>query len=394
MAKKGDKRAAAVTAAQNARLALAREQAAARGKARRSAAARAKAAGTTRASRPPAEPGSDTDALRLGFRPVPTEEMPRYAGVPSFLRLPVAGPGVPNVDVLLCGVPFDGGSSYRPGARLGPRAVREASALSRGFSSALGIDVFEELRVADGGDIPTPPHDIEPALELIAARAEAIARSGVIGGYVGGDQTTTLGVLRGIHRAKLRGVGLVHIDAHGNTAGPAWGRDVHHGSVIRHAVTEGLIRPDWTVQIGLRGPYSSSSEMAFAFHHGFEIVNIDEVKWDLHSAVSTLRRVVRQGPMYVSVDIGALDPSQAPGVGIPWPGGMNFWELQQILRALVGSEIVGFDVVEISPPYDVSELTSMAGVALLHEILAAIADTRRSARPAPSTSGSGGRISA
>lgn len=364
------------------------------------AAASARRAGpaSKRSSRPPVTSPSP-EGRGPAFRPIATEKMPRYAGIPTFLRLPIVleSTTVPDVDVLLCGVPFDGGSSYRPGARHGPRAVREASGLARGFSAALGIDIYEELRVADGGDVPTSPHDMDAALEVVANRAEAIARSGVIGGYIGGDQTVTLGALRGIHRAKLRSVGIVHIDAHSNTAGPAWGRDVHHGSVIRHAIQEGLLRPDWTIQVGLRGPYSTSGDLAFALGHGFEIVNVDEVKWDLHSAVSQIRKVVRQGPVYVSVDVCALDPAHAPGVGIPWPGGMNVWELQQILRALVGSEIVGFDVVEISPPYDFSGVTAMAGVTALQEILSAIADTRRSARPAPSTrdaSRGRGRVSA
>jgi guanidinopropionase len=312
--------------------------------------------------------------------------MPRYAGVPSFLRLPLFDSlgEAPEVDVLICGVPFDGGTSFRPGARLGPRAVREASGLARAFSAALGVDIYEELKVADGGDIPTAPHDLEPALDTIAARAEAIARSGVIGGYIGGDQTVTLGALRGIHRAKLKSVGLVHIDAHANTAGPAWGRDVHHGSVVRHLVDEGLVRADSTIQIGLRGPYSSADDTAFSMSHGFEMVNVDEVKWDIHSAVSQVRKIVRQGPIYVSVDICALDPAFAPGTGIPSPGGMNTWELQQILRVLVGTEIVGFDVVEISPAYDLGGITALAGVTVIQEILSALADTRRSGRSAPS----------
>lgn len=396
MAKKRKARAAQIDAARAQRLELAKERAAARGRAQKTKAERAKAQGK-RASRPAERSPAAAEDKLPAFRPTASQRVPRFAGVPTFLRLPLVpeSEGVPDVDVLLCGVPFDGGSSYRPGARLAPRAVRDASALARGFSAALGIDVFDELRVADGGDVATSPHDIDAAIDAVAHRAEAIARSGVVGGYVGGDQTTTLGVLRGIHRAKLKAVGLVHIDAHSNTAGPAWGRDVHHGSVIRHAVAEGLIRPDWTVQIGLRGPYSSAGDLSFALSHGFEIVNVDEVKWDLHSAVSTLRKIVRQGPVYVSVDIAALDPSQAPGVGIPWPGGMTAWELQQVLRALVGSEIVGFDVVEICPPFDVSEITAHTGVMVVQEILAAIADTRRSARPAPSTRDArGGRISA
>lgn len=340
-----------------------------------------------RAKKRSAAPKRTAETRGADFRPTPTQKMPRYAGVPTFLRLPMVEDSaiVPDVDVLLCGAPFDSGSSYRAGARLAPRAVRDASAVARGFSMALGIDIYDELRVADGGDVPVSPHDLDKALEALTARAHAIASSGVITGFVGGDQTVTLAALRGIHRAKLKSVGLVHIDAHSNTAGPAWGRNVHHGSAVRVAVEEGLIRPDWTVQVGLRGPLSSSNDFGFALHHGFEIVNVDEVKWDLHSAVSTIRKVVRKGPVYVSVDMSALDPSHAPAVGIPSPGGMTTWELQQILRALVGSEIVGFDVVELCPPYDVSEITALVGVTVLQEILSAIADTRRSARPAPST---------
>lgn len=319
--------------------------------------------------------------------------------MPTFLRLPVVRQlgEVPDVDVLLTGVPFDGGTSYRPGARLAPRAVREASSLARGFSTALGIDIYDELAVADGGDLAVPPSDVDAAVAIVAERASAIARSGVVGGFIGGDQTVTLGALRGIHRAKLKPVGFLHIDAHPNTAAAAWGREVHHGSVVRVAVEEGLVRPDWTLQLGLRGPFSGSGDLAFSLAHGFEIVNVDEVKWDLHAAVSQVRKLVRQGPLYVSVDVAALDPAFAPGTGIPMPGGMNTWELQQMLRALVGAEIIGFDVVEICPPFDHHNLTALIGVTMIQEILSAIADTRRSARPAPSTEESarrGGRISA
>jgi agmatinase len=309
------------------------------------------------------------------------------------LRLPLIADQkpVPEVDVLLCGVPFDGGTSFRPGARFGPRGVREASALARGFSAALGVDIYEELKVADGGDIVIPPQDLGLALETIAERADSIVRSGAIGGFVGGDQTITLGVLRGIQRAKLRSVGLLHIDSHSNTAPPLWGHKIHHGSAIRVAVEEGLVRADRVLQIGIRGPYTSGDDLQFAMSSGFEIVNVDEVRWDLHSAVSQLRRFVGQGPTYVSVDISALDPCYAPGTGIPSPGGMTSWELQQILRALVGADIAGFDVVEIAPPYDVGDMTSLLGVTVLQEILSALADTRRSARPAPSSAGTRSR---
>ncbi|HWZ93217.1 MAG TPA: arginase family protein, partial [Polyangiaceae bacterium] len=228
-------------------------------------------------------------------------------------------------------------------------------------------------------------HDAAVALEAIAQRAELITRSGAIGGFIGGDQTLTLGVLRGIHRAKKKAFGLLHIDSQSNVSGGPGDPAVHHASVIRHAVQEGLIRADSTMQIGIRGPYASSDDLSFARSHGFEIVSTDEVRWDIHAVVSQVRKLVRKSALYVTVDVSALDPASAPGTAFPLPGGINTWELQQILRALVGAEIIGFDVVEIAPTYDPSGITAITGVSIVHEVLAALADTRRSARPAPSS---------
>jgi agmatinase len=331
-----------------------------------------------RRSQPPPKPG-------LGA------SQPRFSGLPSFLRLPVHDQGLPPVDVLLCGVPFDGGTSFRPGARFGPRAVREASALTRPYSQALGVNIFEELSVADGGDVGGAPHDIERALDAIALRAEQIAESGAIFGFVGGDQTVTLGALRGLRRAKHKAIGLLHIDSHVN-ASPAAddGRDLHHGSVIRHAVQERLVRPEATLQLGVRGPYSSADDLAFALGRGFEVVSTDDVRWDLHAVVSQVRRLAEKGTLYVSIDVSVLDPAFAPGTGFPVPGGISTWELQQILRALVGADIAGFDIVEIAPPYDPSGITGAVGVTILQEVLAALADTRRSVRPAKSSRPHGG----
>jgi agmatinase len=313
--------------------------------------------------------------------------VPRFAGIPSFLRLPVHDDPdtVPAVDVLLSGVPFDGGTAFRPGARFGPRAVREASALARPFSAALGVDIYDELRVADGGDVAFSAQDLTRVLSAIAARAELIACSGVIGGFIGGDQTLTLGALRGIHRAKKKAFGLLHIDAQSNSLGVA--RDAHldHSSVMRHALEEGLIRATSTLQIGLRGPHSSADDLSYAASHGFQLVSVDEVRWDLHAVVSQVRKLVGKGALYVSVDVSVLDPAFAPGTSFPMPGGMSTWELQQLLRALVGAEIIGFDVVEIAPTYDPTGITAQASVSIVHEILAALADTRRSGRPAPSS---------
>ena len=317
--------------------------------------------------------------------PPSSSALPRFAGLASFLRLPMHEQQAPPVDVLLCGAPFDGGTSFRPGARFGPRAVREASALARPYSQALGVDIFKELTLADGGDVGSTPHDMGGALEAIATRAAAVTRSGALCGFVGGDQTITLGALRGIYRAKHKAIGLLHIASHANTSPPAEGRDLHHGSVIRHAVEEGLVRPDAAMQLGIRGPYSSADDLAFTLARGFEVVSTDDIRWDLHAAVSQVRRFVEKGALYVSIDVSVLDPAYAPGTGFPVPGGLSTWELQQLLRALVGAEICGFDLVEIAPAYDPSGITGIVGVTLLQELLAAIADTRRSAHPAPST---------
>ncbi len=314
--------------------------------------------------------------------PAAPAEIPRFAGVPSFLRLP-AREGAPDAesvaDVLLVGAPLDAGTTFRPGARLAPRAVRDASCLAQPFNVALGVDLSAELTVADNGDLPLPPHDLDASLEQIADRAAAIVSCGSVPGFVGGDQTTTLAALRGIRRAKLKAATLLHFDAHSNCAGPAWGRDIHHGSAIRVAVQEGLVDARRTVQVGGRGPYATRQELDFALANGIELIGVDDVKWDIHSVVGQLRRAAQQGPLYVSVDVSVLDPAYAPGTGIPRPGGLTTWELQQLLRALTGGDIVGFDVVEVAPPYDPQGQTALIGVTVIEELLSVIADTRRSA---------------
>jgi len=319
--------------------------------------------------------------------PEPTNAV--EASVPSFFGLPRhdASDRVPKVDVLLSGLPSDLGALQRSGGRFAPRAVRDASLATGSYSDALGIGIWDEIQAADGGDLPIAREDLNGALSSIAARAEAIARSGVVGGFVGGDQTVTIGALRGIHRAKLKSVGLVHIDASTDTLGPAGKRGIHQHSAIRVAVEEGLVRSGAVLQVGIRGPHVSDREPEVAAAMGLETIKVDDVKWDLHGAVSQLRKMVRLGSLYVSVDVSVLDPAYAPAASSARPGGLTTWELQQLLRALVGAQIVGFDVVEIVPQYDPSGITALAGASVLHELLAVIADTHRSARPAPSSAG-------
>lgn len=350
-----------------------------------------------KAPAPTPSPAASPTRSRPGRFVPPPATAPRAAGIASFLRLPVASePGaIPSVDVLLTGVPFDAGSAFRPGARFGPRAVREASALSSPFSGALGVDVFSELAAADGGDVSAPGAGVSRVLEAVAEQAQAVAASGVIPGFVGGDRTVTLGALRGLRRAKHKALGVLLIGAHPG-ASLATGDEPNALTFFRAAVGENLVRTDCAMHVGLRGPYPGPDELSLAFAQGIDTAGVDEVRWDLHAVVSQVRRLVQKGSVYVSVDIGVLDPAYAPGASFPVPGGMTTWELQQILRALVGAEVVGFDVVEIAPGYDPAGITALAGVAVLQEILASIADTRRSARPAPSThrSGRAGRRSA
>ena len=183
------------------------------------------------------------------FHPVSPREVPRFAGVNTFLRLPLHdAPG--DVDVMIVGAPFDGGTTFRPGARFGPRGVRAASALTRGFHPDPGVDLFDRLRCADGGDVTCVPMDLAGTLGNIEARVREIAEARAVPALVGGDHTVSLGAIRAI--AKVHGpVGLVHFDAHSDTYGPAWGVDPHHGTVFRNAVEEGLLRPHDVIQIGL-----------------------------------------------------------------------------------------------------------------------------------------------
>lgn len=319
--------------------------------------------------------GKAGDAGR--FRPIPTRKVPRFAGVSTFLRLPMHDePG--DVDVLIVGAPFDGGTSFRPGARFGPRAVRQASALTRGFHPEPGLDLFDHLRCADGGDVATVPLSIDESLARIAARLEEIARKGAVPALVGGDHSVTLGALRAL--AKVHGpLGLIHFDAHSDTYGPAWGFDVHHGTIFRNAVEEGLLRPNEVIQLGIRGPLTEAHDLSFAERSGFEIVSVDAIKRDLDAARTRLARFRHGGPVYVSFDLDCIDPAYAPGTGTPVPGGLTSYEALSLTRSLVGVPIVGLDVVEISPDHDPSGNTALLAATLLAQMLASLASTRASA---------------
>ena len=308
------------------------------------------------------------------MKPVSTRKVPRFAGVSTFLRLPLHD-DPSDVDVLICGAPFDGGTTFRPGARFGPRGVRLASALTRGFHPAQGVDLFEHLRCADGGDVACIPMSVERSLAAIEARASEIAQAGAVPAFVGGDHTISLAPLRAL--AKIHGpLGLVHFDAHSDTFGPAWDVELHHGTVFRKAVEEGLLRTGDVIQLGIRGPFTAANDLAFARESGFRIVMIDEIKRSLDAVIAELAALRGRGKFYVSFDLDGVDPAYAPGTGTPVPGGMTSWEALTLVRALVGIEVVGLDVVEISPDHDPSGNTTLLAATILTELLAGIAATR------------------
>jgi agmatinase len=316
--------------------------------------------------------GRPADAEK--WRPVSTRRVPRFAGISTFLRLP-AHDDPADVDVMICGAPFDGGTTYRPGARFGPRAVREASALTRGYHPAQGLDLFEQLRCADGGDVVCVPMSVERTLAAIESRVAEIANADALPVLVGGDHTISLAPLRALHA--LHGpLGLIHFDAHSDTFGPAWDIDVHHGTVFRKALEEGLLRNEDVMQIGIRGPFTAANDLELAQRSGFRIVMIDEIKHDLDSVARLIAEVSQRGKCYVSFDMDAVDPAYAPGTGTPVPGGLTSYEALYLVRALGGARMVGADLAEISPDHDRTGNTALLAATVLTELLAGYARSR------------------
>lgn len=308
----------------------------------------------------------------MDYQPLSGRDFPRFSGIKSFFRLPIA-PITENFDVALVGVPFDGGTSYRPGARFAPSAVREASSLGRGYHWGRGIQLFQKLKIADVGDCPTVPIDqaqtylkIEKFFAELAQRKKRFVS-------VGGDHSVTLPILRALFKSLGQKLNLIHFDAHLDTYPAAWGCEYHHGAFLRHAVSEGLVRGDRTLQIGLRGPLAAGDDLKFVRDNGIVATTIDELRERGLKAFCEKLPQFLDGPTYLTFDIDCLDPAFAPGTGTPVPGGLTTHETQTILRALKVKNLVGADVVEISPAYDHAQVTALAGVDTLFEILCLMA---------------------
>ena len=297
---------------------------------------------------------------------------PRFLDVATFMRAPYKE-DYNDVDIGLVGIPYDGAVTNRPGARHGPRAVRDASSLMRMVNTTTGVNPFNDLRIYDIGDVwPDKPFDIEEALNIMAAKFTEIHWSGIIPISCGGDHSVSLPVLRGI--ASHRPVGMVHIDAHCDTSEGHLGSKFHHGAPFSNAVNEGLLDPKRCIQIGIRGPLNDPDLWKFSYDVGMRVITMDEFEQKgLDYVKYEIDRVIGTGPTYVTFDVDGLDPVYAPGTGTPEVGGLTTREALNIIRHLGGKNLIGGDVVEVSPPWDQTGNTAMVGATFMYEILCVIA---------------------
>jgi agmatinase/guanidinopropionase len=312
----------------------------------------------------------------MDYKPLSGREFPRFSAIKTFFRLPHVDVNA-DFDVALFGIPYDGGVSYRPGARFAPTKVREVSVLGRGFHMTRELELFERLKVADVGDSPTVPIDQMQTYERIENFVGSLLKNNKRFVAVGGDHSTTLATLRALRKHYGKPLAFVHFDAHLDTYPAAWGCEFHHGAFARHAVEENLVDTSKMIQIGIRGPLAGGNDLDFVRRHKVQVVTVDDVRAvPLNEFVKTLPKF-DETPTYISFDVDCLDPVYAPGTGTPVVGGLTTYETQRILRALKVPNLVGGDIVEISPPYDHAEITSLVGVDVMFEMLCLMAERRR-----------------
>jgi len=310
-------------------------------------------------------------AARTTFQPA---TVPRYTGPVTFMRLPqVDDPAM--VDIALVGVPYDGGVTNRSGARHGPREIRNASSLMRSIHHVSRLNPYEQCRCADLGDVPLPRlYDVEATVDDIATFYRRIHKAGAVPLSAGGDHSITLPIFRAI--AARRPVGMVHVDAHTDTWDEFLGSKFTHGAPFRRAVEEGLLDPKRTVQIGIRGAQNTDEGWSFSLETGMRVIFMEEfTELGVKQVIAEARRIVGDGPTYVSFDVDGLDPVYAPGTGTPEVGGLTTIEAQLLVRGLQGLHLVGGDVVEVAPPFDPTGNTALVGATMMYEILCVLADS-------------------
>ncbi len=308
------------------------------------------------------------------FRPADSFRSPRFAQPATFMRLPHTQE-MAGLDVALLGIPFDGGTSYRSGSRFGPRDVRQNSSLIRPYNPSLQVSPFDVLKVADVGDVDVNPINIEDTYGRVEHAIGEILDAKVMPLCVGGDHSLSLPILRAVKK-RHGPLGMVHFDSHQDMWDEYFGGKYFHGTPFRRAVEEGLLDTKRVIQIGIRGPVYADTDFDFARQHGIRWVTAGQVAREGLEWVKEQMLVVRGGPVYLSFDIDGVDPAFAPGTGTPEVAGLTSREALELVRALVGVQLVGADVVEVSPPYDHAGITSMLAANIMFEILSVIAATR------------------
>jgi len=310
------------------------------------------------------------------FRPVSGFDLPRFAGVPSFMRLPHVGPDDPQfavVDIGLVGVPWDSGTTNRPGPRHGPRQLRDASTMIRAEHPVSGVRPFDLVNCADLGDVGPNPADVADSMNRITSFYHRLIAAGIMPMTAGGDHLTSLPVLRAV--AATAPVGMIHFDSHTDLFHSYFGGTLYtHGTPFRRAVEEGLLIPQKVVQIGIRGTQYDHEDLDFAKAVGIRVIKIEEFhQRGVADVMAEARDIVGTERTYISYDIDFVDPTFAPGTGTPEVGGPNSFQALQVVRELAGVTIVGADLVEVSPPFDPSGGTAFLGVSIMFELMCQMA---------------------
>ena len=311
-------------------------------------------------------------------KPINSLRSPRFCGVRTFMRLPNTA-NLSNIDFAVFGVPFDNGTSYKPGCRFGPAAIRDASTILKSYHSELDVNIFGECSGIDFGDVDIIPGYTEESYDAIEKKVAEVLEANVIPIMMGGDHSVTLPELRAI--AKKHGpVALVHFDAHSDTGKDYFGKPYNHGTVFYHAIEEGLIIPHESTQIGIRGPLYDRTSLDYAKSKGMEVIS----GWKLHEIglKETIKiaknRIKAKSPVFVTFDIDFLDASYAPGTGTPEIAGFSTYEaLYLMLGICKGQNLIGMDLVEVLPACDHGDITSFAAAGIMHAFLACVADNKR-----------------
>ena len=311
------------------------------------------------------------------FKPVSGFDLPRFAGVPTFMRLPhvaLEEPKIKDVDIGIIGVPWDSGTTNRPGPRHGPRQLRDASTMIRAQHPVSGIRPYEKLNCADLGDVSINPADVEDSMARITSFYKKLIEKGIKPLTAGGDHLTSLPVLRAL--AEKAPLGMIHFDSHTDLFHSYFdGTMFTHGTPFRRAVEENLLDPKRVIQIGIRGTQYDSEDLDFANSVGIRVIKIDEFfDRGIQDVMAEAREIVGENETYVSYDIDFIDPAFAPGTGTPEVGGPNSYEALKVVRELAGVKIIGADMVEVSPPFDPSSNTAFLGVSVMFELLCQMVD--------------------